>query len=687
MKPWERYGPAESSAGPWEKYGQGQASAPAPTPTPTPAAIPDDQIDGAFIWQKQPNALQTSVGFFLNQDEDARADIIRKNVPGAEFGRDAKGRQVVRQSGDDKYSYINAPGIGAQDVVDFAGDVVKFAPAAKVAGLGAGILSRMAIGAPAAALTSAAADAASGGFGSEQNIDPTKAGVAAIGAGIGEVVAPLAGAGLRAGRRLLRGPAADRVAEDAAEFAARNPAQVRQRGMQLTPDQSRAAQQVAEEFQTPLSRGQQTGDVNQIAWERGARAGTKGDPAAERTGAFFGRQEDDLRGAATGLAGRRVSSDLTDAGDMVVKGVTRKKRMADNAINQAYRLARSSNATIDAEAVPRLVDGIRAAVVPELSNPSVFSSARGAARRFPQASRVLNDLTNAPQRIIQAGDEAGGRVVGIDFQMVESLRKDMINAWKAADPGSPDRLALTQMKAALDGWVDDVAMKALAGGDPSTIEAFKKARALNAQFARTFTKDGADDLGGQIVEDIINKDMTAEQSINTIFGAADIGGKRGSLAAVKRLKTILGNDAPEWQALREAQIERLMRKGFGEGGDRFNPGTFRTALDKALRGGGREIMDELFSPEEIARMKRFRFLVDRITPPRDAVNPSGSGYVMERFWRSVFGGLPGGQIASDLMGASRASQAVRGLTAPTPSRIVPSGGAALATARERAPGP
>lgn len=655
--------------------------------------IPSSEIEGdifskgledpnARFLQKQLRGARYGAQTLLTTDPQARADMLSQIVPGLQRGQDEAGNPVVRASDDAPWRYINKPGIDAQDATDLAGEVVKFAPAAKGATLGAGLLSRMGAGALFGGATSIAGDAIAGELGSEQGVDMQKAAFSAGGMGAGELFAPiLTRMGGAVGRSL--GMRADEGAAAAVEkiglAEARKADEAIRRGIPLGRREAAGVQRLADDFGVPLSKGQATGDFGQIAFEESARKGGRGPGATRVMRDFSATQQDAVREAARGLGGKTASADLTDAGDIIRQGVIGRRDAAKSAINEAYSTAKGAGATIDVNAVPNFARAVIRNLPDEVTQPGVFSSQQTIKELYPKTAIILDDLAQTQQRLAQAKD-----VTGIDFRDFERLRSRITQA--AADAKGRDKYALQQMRSGLDDWIEEAGINALASGDEAVIESFKNARQLRAQFGRLFEKGGSDDLAGRIVEDIVNKDMSAEQVVNTVFGAGDIGATKASLATTKRLKEILGPDSPEWQAMRDAAMFKVLRKGFGVSGQDYAPGALKTALDKALDGPGKEVMQELYTPEELLRMREFRAVVQRIIPPKDAVNPSGTADALQRALFDFANNVPGVGLANRLGAQMRAGAATRGVSPAPPDALLPRAGV-TAAAIELSPPP
>lgn len=142
--------------------------------------------------------IKLAAGYFLNLDPEARKDMIQRVLgDGVVFDKDDQGRDIVT-FGTER-AYLNKPGFDANDALSLSGELVKYAPAGRLAAWlgaagrgvltqGAGLTRTVTGGMVASAATQAASEAASGALGSEQGVSPLNAAVAAGGGAAGELV-------------------------------------------------------------------------------------------------------------------------------------------------------------------------------------------------------------------------------------------------------------------------------------------------------------------------------------------------------------------------------------------------------------------------------------------------------------------------------------------------------------------
>lgn len=231
----------------------------------------------------------------------------------------------------------------------------------------------------------------------------------------------------------------------------------------------------------------------------------------------------------------------------------------------------------------------------------------------------------------------------------EAVRKGL-NRIRGAAQGI-DKDAIGRVMAAFDDWYERQAFDNI-----EALQAIQQARAANRQILDLFAGQDASDIGGRAVERVLDLTQSGEKVIDGLLGAQP-GAVASALSAVQRIKRIVlntdearaafrnGEAIPEeLEALRQAVFFRIM-----EPLDRmFDPGSdtlirrasvpaeqlttnFRQALDR----NGQEIMRELFTPEELARIGRLREFVGMLAPPPGSVNFSGTAYEGARMMRSA----------------------------------------------------
>lgn len=425
-------------------------------------------------------------------------------------------------------------------------------------------------------------------------------------------------------------------------------------------------------FGIPLTRGQATGDVPQIAAEEAMRAGARGQGAYDKLQAFDGRQSAALAAARGKLldevAPGAGAVDIADAGQLAIDGVRRSAAAAKEAGSKAYEAFREMGGGVDGKAWVLLDRKLAQAFDKEfLDIDPDMTNTRGAIKYLGRVGEMA-----------QRG--------AVPFDVLERGRQALRNFTKSAFRGSvsSDERAMQQIMEQYDEWLETAVDSALVDGSAEALSQVKKARGLWSDYLKTFTgKKGADNMIRKIVEDEISPD----QVMGWLIGASkNIGGGQSSLIA-NRFRDILGADSPEFFALKKAAFDRMTTKA----DKMLGPDAIASSLGEFLHGKGRLLAKEMFTPKELTRIGEFRAAMQVLQKPQKATNPSGSGYEATRAAQRAFQGIvaalgfagggaggaaagyAGSKVASDFTSGMAARAATRGITGPAPRIGLPVG--------------
>lgn len=363
-----------------------------------------------------------------------------------------------------------------------------------------------------------------------------------------------------------------------------------------------------DEFGIRLTQGQATNDIDQIAFEQGAARGGRSESAGNILRPFMDEQRDAVRSAGRSLAGDQYET-ANDAGAAFGEGLRRRAGQEQQRVSEAYDIARQKSATLQPQGAQSMAQSVISGLDQDLVQQFEIDP-EGFKILYPNAVAALRSVTNLGQ--------AGSRQ-GLPFEHLETTRRIINNAVSASATNPADKRAATQVKRSFDRFLDDAVDQKLFEGDESFIEAYRNARGLRAQFAENFEAN-------KVFDTIIRNDASPEQTLEYILGAGKIAPIERVRRVVPQLKQALGEDSAEWAALQEAAMKRVLAQT-----DRtYNPKVLRDNLDDLLSGRNQTIAQELFSPEQLARLGRFRGVVQRVIPPEGAINTSGTAYEIRR---------------------------------------------------------
>lgn len=202
-----------------------------------------------------------------------------------------------------------------------------------------------------------------------------------------------------------------------------------------------------------------------------------------------------------------------------------------------------------------------------------------------------------------------------DFPSGSSVRLSAMEKWRQRinrnRPSGPDkdaeRAALDILKAQYDNFIESRFNADMVKGSPEAIQKWQRARAASQRYRQLFKDDKA-------IRQMAQMDVTPEEMRSWIFGASAVGLKKEAARTVGRLKQILGEDSPQFTALRQDALvdimEPLMR-------DTPNLNQFVKNFDRTV-GRNPTGAAELFggSMEPLRRLRQFAAAnVSRGEPP------------------------------------------------------------------------
>lgn len=622
------------------------------------------------VYEQYPKELgnPTANAAIFGADDAGMADIIQKSL-GERFVRrekDANGYEVVvtrGPHGQEQRGYVNRPGLDTQDVsravygsLPYIATGGATGAALKGAGVGLQALGQAAAG----GATSLGGDIAAGVQGSEQGVDPLKAGVMAGFGAAGPVAGMAAGA---LWRKFVTVPGL--VDKATGKLTARGLEAAKRAGVDpndVTPDfaksfaktfaetgnpQEAAVRADANKFGIRVSPGQATKRKDLLHTEEAMLWGKYGDKARSEKEAFDILQKDELRKAAMGgnpsasqpsigamVAPHRkagdslIGADPKPIGEDIQAALQGARKSAESLEDDAWRGATSLEITPEAtKDLPDILNNkLGGRMINERANPAAF------------------EMAQEVQRIIagEAPEKAAGWVANSPTKNVDQMRRNLFELYKSAD-NTADKAASKAIYEGFNDWITVSAEKKLLAGDPEAALKLVKARGFTKDVHSIFepqAADGAKTAAARRIGAILDpaKVDSGESVIQELFGSK---GSRtitqNGVATLKNIKTAFDRFLPKeeatqaWNDVRLAYWSRLVT---GKNGETMNPLQLSSTMKEAMTQQ-RSVMATLFSPEEFTEIRRFARAVDAIAykPP----NASGSSYGVDSFAREAIG--------------------------------------------------
>lgn len=144
-----------------------------------------------------------------------------------------------------------------------------------------------------------------------------------------------------------------------------------------------------------------------------------------------------------------------------------------------------------------------------------------------------------------------------------------------------------------------------------------------AETARAAYQDifGGENIGGgqqQVFRRIVSGEATPEETANAVFNA--ISGNPGNASRViQAIERIAGPDSDSMAAIRQGVWQKLTQNA--EGKDQPGAQKIAQGLSEFLNGKGRSIAERLYSPEQLAQMRRYATALKMtVVPPNARTN-------------------------------------------------------------------
>jgi hypothetical protein len=396
------------------------------------------------------------------------------------------------------------------------------------------------------------------------------------------------------------------------------------------------------EFNTTLTKGQRSGDQAVLSAEDSFRSGIKGDKAQA---AFLSEEnkqlknltksasviQDDIARNSPSLATRN------EAGAAIREGITNAEQLADDAIAQAYNQVGDASLTPDGfkgllRATRKSVDSFE---FPKEGNQASFKA-------------LLAEIKKAEKTINSASKLKNAKIKPVHIQKIESMRRAIGN-WADSAANQTEKRNILQMKAAFDGYLDDAVIKGMFEGDTQSLQALRAARGTFRDYMEKFgsnvktTRLGkGKDQAGEFVKKIVLENPTDEQVINSLWATSGFN-KMAAANMAKRYKSILGKNSNEWNMVRQAAFDQLVAKKTVDGQMLVDGAKTFSNLEKATTQGS-SLLKELFTPDEMAKIKRFAALAKKTAPNlvKSRENPSGTAQKYLKTLRNLLPFVDGG---------------------------------------------
>lgn len=398
-----------------------------------------------------------------------------------------------------------------------------------------------------------------------------------------------------------------------------------------------------------LSAGQESGELPLIQKEQAAIRGGMGASAQERAQAFVDQQKAQTQAAREAVSrsldpfGQQIATSPQEAGQAVSQSMQSAAQSAKTGVRQAYTTAQNLPGEIHAGAF----EGIGQKIKGDLTlgdNPVIVDDTL-----TPHASKMIQYLDNnvanlnIPNRADPFGAPSPENITGVSLKGIEQWRKNL-SAFRNQAFSSGNASDGRAAQAVINSFDDQVSNAVNGGqfkGDPLAVQAWNDARAAHSDYQRTFGQQGSGDPIGRVVQKILGKGNTPAAIPNDVadymYGASGTNPNTLNVGVVNRVKSIMGEQSPEWSAVKQGLFSRLTETP--QGVTDWGPGQVAQRVNKFLNGDGKEMSGALFSPAERAMVQNYADLMRKLQVPQAGANWSNTSTFLQNMAHRMGGWL------------------------------------------------
>lgn len=362
---------------------------------------------------------KTTAGMLATFNPEKQKEIIKANIPEAEFETDEQGNTIINIGG--QRSILNKPGFSETDAAQAITTTLSFLPAAKLAQVGKGLMAQSLIGGVAAGTTEAGLGQVAKAAGAKEGASKTEIGVAA---GIEALMPPALKIAKRVGRGIFQ------MSDDALRQVPGMTPEIEQNIKQAR--QAQAGLKEATGVDVPVFPGQQTLSPAQLIEQRIVSQLSEGSQIGYKR---LSEQNTALRKATDSLI-----EQITDVSTLTSPGKFKKAAdLALEARKQARRQATKGlyKEALEAGGTADLTD-VKKYIASELKDTAPGMDVRKAldkVNKYLKGDPNLRALQNAKVDIDNVISKIGPGSVGNNTKrMLVNIKERLVNAMTDASP-------------------------------------------------------------------------------------------------------------------------------------------------------------------------------------------------------------------------------------------------------------
>ena len=532
--------------------------------------------------------------------------------------------------------YINKPGLTEQDLNTTIAEVGKYIPAGRFVSGAKGVISTVLRGLGGYTATETGFQALEAGLTPETTARKQRS-IQDVGEEIG-LATGLSVAADVAGPPLVKG--FTRGVVDPVKAGVRQAGQLGRAGVEAveTATQTvfpRMTPEVLQESKYPLTVGQRTSPAPAGPSPRMTEQLSRED---ELRIAAQGRGTDQIRG----FDQRQLEEVTSDAMEMIDEYGSGIPGLQDDLSLTPVRAAEEAQSTVTARAgelkeeAGAAYEAVKAADQPPvMTADGVRQTVDELLNIYPQIvgpSQLVNtpilkaevDRLRKLRRILQ-----NPRFKDQSLERLHDYQKSLSQITRQAAQGSPEQVALIQMKEALDRAIFEGIESGIMRGSPEVLEQLQNATGLYRQYmgltGRGSGANQAQRTANRLLEQLSSRDYTPVQIANFLFGHNRFNPNQAVPLMLDKLQEALPADeyARVTQLIKDGILARAFTNRQGSVSRKAVVDNFNDVFEKQ-----KAIISKLFSEDELARLRQFREDVLPTVWAEIKGNPSGTSYAL-----------------------------------------------------------
>lgn len=377
-----------------------------------------------------------------------------------------------------------------------------------------------------------------------------------------------------------------------------------------------------------LTTGERTGELAARQAEQGALRGQAGTPAQTHAREFLETQRpEELERERSAVSrsfdpygGQELAETPTEAAAIAQRSLQRQAARSKAGVKSLYDQAKALPGEINSNVFRNMANDIKTDLYNRPESVVIDENT-------PNASRMINYLNDRISKlnIRNLADPNAPynpkQIVGVNLEGIEQWRKNLSrmrgDALASYGTNPSDSRAAQAVIDAFDKRVDQAVNSPAFRGDPRAVNYWNAARKAHSERMQTWGNDAVGRRLQAIIGDLQRDPATLNDVARSLYGES---GSSSSLTVglAKRIKKILGEQSPEWAAIKQGLFHQIVSTA--EGIPERGAGTIANRINQFLNGKGSDLANAVYTPQQRQILQQYADLHRQLAIPQVAAN-------------------------------------------------------------------